>query len=432
MKNNSSQKLKKMKTIQLFIFSGILLISACKQNQTTVLTFTNPIDEPRINEVVEFTFDELEMLIGSFIPDKFPLFISGNDTLVAQFINYQGDSLPEEILIKITLEPKETREVAIQWIKKDDYPEFPVKTSLHFARHEDPSHDLENETRLQTTKTQETSSVFQMEGPAWENEKVGFRNYFDLRNGMDIFGKRTDKMVLMNVGLNEKTSTVGNLNFEESYHELNDWGMDVLKVGNSLGAGAIALEINDSLYKVGDNGYGTYEKLYEGPLRSEFRFSFPDWEANGEIHKITHYVSITAGEYAYKSTLFLQETGDNEYLVTGIVNKHSDSLIQVNAGQNHLAYFTHSQQAEDGSYLAMAIMTPKDQFIAQEATADDGLGITETYTVKMKTQTGNPSTYRFYALWERSDPHFSDPEIIKAILHSDALKMENPVIVSEK
>lgn len=50
-----------------------------------------------------------------------------------------------------------------------------------------------------------------MEGPAGKNDKVGFRNYYDLRNGMDIFGKITDKMVLDTIGLTG------------SYHDLSNW-----------------------------------------------------------------------------------------------------------------------------------------------------------------------------------------------------------------
>ena len=39
-----------------------------------------------------------------------------------------------------------------------------------------------------------------MEGSAWENDLVGFRNYMDQRNGMDIFGKTTPDMVLDQCG----------------------------------------------------------------------------------------------------------------------------------------------------------------------------------------------------------------------------------------
>ena len=47
---------------------------------------------------------------------------------------------------------------------------------------------------------------------------------------MDIFGKIIPDMVLSQVGVDGY----------ESYHEMSDWGMDILKVGKSLGLGSIA------------------------------------------------------------------------------------------------------------------------------------------------------------------------------------------------
>ena len=70
----------------------------------------------------------------------------------------------------------------------------------------------------------------QFEGPGWESDKIGYRLYLDWRNAIDIFGKKTDKMVLQNVGLDGF----------DSYHEMQDWGVDVLKVGDALGIGTLA------------------------------------------------------------------------------------------------------------------------------------------------------------------------------------------------
>lgn len=416
-----------MKSSQKLLLIAMVVMSSCQNN--IVLTFDNPLDIQRENEVIVFTFDELESLIGPFKEGQKPLFISGADTLIAQFINYQGNQLPEEILIEMSISSNASREVTVEWLKEANYPDFPEETSIHFARHQDPDKDLDSAERLQTVKTEETSAVFQMEGPAWENDKVGFRNYFDLRNGMDIFGKRTSEMILSNVGLKEEAASSNRFDFSKSYHELSDWGMDVLKVGNSLGAGAVALEIGDSLYRLGDNGYGTYEKLYEGPLKSEFRFSFPDWRAAGKIRNIVQYISITAGKYCYKSSLFLKENADNASFITGIVNKQAEELISFDAGNEHIAFLTHSRQAEDGNYLGMAILVNKEDLLSSGKTRDEGEGITETYFLKLNTGKGDETIYRFYGFWETTNPDFKDIENIKSIIDRDALKIENPIKV---
>ena len=67
------------------------------------------------------------------------------------------------------------------------------------------------------------------EGIGWENGYVAYRMYFDGRLVSDIFGKQVTDPVL------SKIDAYG------SYHELAPWGMDVLKVGPSLGLGGIGL-----------------------------------------------------------------------------------------------------------------------------------------------------------------------------------------------
>jgi len=428
-----------MKNYLFFLLISAVLLSSCNPNKSITLVFTNPTDFPRENEVIALTYGEVEELIGPFKQDQWPLFISGPDTLTTQFIDYRGDALPEEILLEISLSENESKEINVLWVDESQYPEFPRKTSIHFARLGDPSEDLDTATRVQTVKTEQTSVIYQMEGPGWENDKVGFRNYFDLRNGMDIFGKKTPALLLMNVGLNNPSGVSQNFDFTGSYHEPADWGMDILKVGNSLGAGAIALETGDSLYRIGDNGKGTYKKLYEGPLRSEFIFSFPEWEAAGKVRNISQYISITANQYCYKSTLSLADDEPDATFITGVVNMHSHELIRTEPGNDHLAFITLDKQAEDGNYLGMAIMVERDQFIAWDQTSglassiSDAQGnITDTYYVKLKTEPGHPSQYRFYAFWETTDPGFKDLETIKSILEHDALVIENPLVIAEK
>ncbi len=72
--------------------------------------------------------------------------------------------------------------------------------------------------------------IAQAESVSWENDKIGFRNYFDCRNVKDLFGKLKPDMIIDKIGTPESPS----------YHELSDWGMDVLHCGSSLGSGGLA------------------------------------------------------------------------------------------------------------------------------------------------------------------------------------------------
>ena len=73
------------------------------------------------------------------------------------------------------------------------------------------------------------------EGPGWESNKIGYRLYLDWRNAIDIFGKKTEAMVLPKVGLDGF----------DSYHEMSDWGSDILKAGKGIGIGSIDRYLNN-------------------------------------------------------------------------------------------------------------------------------------------------------------------------------------------
>ncbi len=143
-----------------------------------------------------------------------------------------GDGSWDELVFLCDLGTGESRKLIFEPVEPTAYPVFNVRTHLRFCRANEPYDTAWGDLRMKTNDTKFTVPVYQMEGPAWENDIVGFRNYYDARNGIDIYGKRVHEMVLDSVGVKGR-----------DYHELADWGMDILKVGNSLGAGAIAIGI---------------------------------------------------------------------------------------------------------------------------------------------------------------------------------------------
>jgi len=78
------------------------------------------------------------------------------------------------------------------------------------------------------------------EGPGWESDRVAYRLYLDGRNAVDIFGKRQPSLILHYVGRGD------------DYHAMAEWGMDILKVGNSLGAGGFGVMRGAEAVQIGD------------------------------------------------------------------------------------------------------------------------------------------------------------------------------------
>ncbi len=428
----STFKINSMKSrlFQLFITGIIIMLASCSGKENLTARFFNPLDIALQEEVVTISAEAYTDSIGIIPKGKLPVFVSEGDTLPSQCLDFDNDGKSDQVLVLVSMPAKSSKKVEISYVSKDKYPAFKARTNIRFARHVKNATELDTATRAQTADTEVTSTIFQMEGPAWENDKVGFRNYFDLRNGMDIFGKQTPEMVLDSVGLNRRIEMGNGQVVGASYHDISTWGMDVLKVANSLGAGSVALLSDDSLYRIGDNGYGTFKRLYEGPLQSQFLFSFPGWKAGNQRHNISQYVSITAGKYRYKTSLVSGKSGEGLSFVTGIVNKHSDSLYVEKISDQYTLLLTHAVQSEDTAMLSMALLIPTEELEKYGRTRDTGEGITETFYARLKTNSGVPVTYWFYSFWATGEPAFEDLQNVLAVIRKDVSMMEHPVSIS--
>jgi len=342
----------------------------------------------------------LKDLTGEYIP--------------CQADDIDGDGQWDELFGLTNLDASAHITVLIAFVTPDAYPKFPNRTNLHLGDAENGYRELNVAERLEGVSyhnyTDRTSAAFQMEGPAWENDRVGFRNYMDQRNGMDIFGKTTSEMVLSKVGIEGAPS----------YHEPGEWGLDILKVGTSLGAGAIGYMYHDSLYRVGDNGSGRYEVEFQGSQRSRFKFTYSDWKVDELSLNVTQHVEIVAGRHYYQGMVVYQGTEDTLLLVPGIVNMNSERLHVLKLDEQYTALLTHDRQSEDSSFLAMALMVPTGYLVSTGETRDEGEGIIQTYYALLEANPGEQVSYRFYALWEGEDPKWASLEEIKDYLQTEA------------
>lgn len=398
-----------IKIIFIILASHICLFNF---SQAQKIILNNPSNQALAKEVLLIQRSDLEKKIQ--IPEgKFPQLMiakSTNSEIFSQIDDLNGDGKWDELLIQVDIAPKSKLELSLQWLDKQK--NYPQQTNIRMAKVIEMGKTYEEQSRvkrIQGGNTKVTTANFQMEGPGWENDKVAFRNYLDERNGFDIFGKKTEAMVLDKVGINE------------DYHKLQSWGMDILKVGNSLGAGAPAIWHKDSLYRVTAPQGAYFELLKEGPLRSTFNLTFDQIQIDNQLVKITHQVSITAGKYAYTSKISSQGLPTGATLATGIVKLHSDSLYVSKAGKK-MIFLTHDKQAFEGEYLGMAIVTNKKNYIKWLQQPEKGKGIVSTFALVLQGNDQKPLTYDFYAGWERSNAKFAQRNYFEQYIKSQIEK----------
>jgi hypothetical protein len=159
------------------------------------------------------------------------------------------------------------------------------------------------------------SYYLRYEGPGWENDLIGYRLYLDWRNGIDVFAKTGTKPALAGVGQDGY----------DSYHELADWGADVLKVGPSLGLGALGRLEGEEVIHFQEVDNTSWTLLGDNKLSANFNVNYQGWSvANKKVDVSTDY-TINAGDPTTLVKVNLSEPIDN--LVTGLVNHPNTHFI---------------------------------------------------------------------------------------------------------
>lgn len=398
------------KTI-LFLFFISVLFTGCNPPQQGYEISSEVV---LVDKAVVLSYEEVNSYLAEDIGGKYIVVVDANaNKLPSQCDDLDKDGQWDELAFLVNLDAGETKTVYFQAVPEGEVPDYPKRTNIRFGYAEEPFAEVTAEERLESADSPTTSENFQMEGPAWENDLVAFRNYYDARNGIDIFGKVTNEMVLDSAGIRG-----------QNYHEMDDWGMDILKVGNSLGAGAIGIRVDDEVTRIGPTEKGTYEFITEGPVRAILKLKYFDVAVGERSYDIVHNISIYAGDLFYRSHVTVDGLQGDEELVTGIVNMEQiDAFPLKTNGYQIIA--SHGNQGYLGEVLGMAIIVPGDDFVGTWAAPDKGDGIINTHMVAIELNEGQSAEFYFFSGWEYQNEGFKTLEYFQEELEKATLKMAN-------
>lgn len=420
----------------LIVFLSLTFLGCKTTKQAGVkqylLNITNPSAIERADELVVLTRATIEEKMGPLSKEKFVAVSAENRPVPVQFDDVNADGIWDEAVFLFKFKPNErvlftlteTTTLAsggdarahVRMRRKNENNSFgPLLNKVTVPGNTAP-----------TDFSKQQLPLYLTEGPAWENDKVAFRLYMDTRNTKDIYGKTTHKMMMDTVG----ADTIN------SYHDLSDWGMDILAVGKSLGAGSLALLIpkaggKDTLVRLGGAHVGgvTYEKIADGPLRGIFRMTYGNWSVLEGMSPITvtEEISIWGGKYFYESKVSVSDAPAGTKLVTGVVNLKSKKAHELSLTDCKVLY-TYDNQSENKDKLGMSVIVRNNQFAGFGKTPNAGSDVLNTYTVTLPISAA-PSEFRFYSGWELSDLLFTKEESFKIFLASEAVKYSQPLVL---
>lgn len=382
------------------------------------ITVKNPLDANRTNVLVTLKSKDLKKQHPSFNKDAF-IVTDGSKELESQWSTNGQEEALKFLLEEIAA--KTSKEITIKYSQegnfKKDYPkrtqaELSHKTGGKFENRVYKGGTFQNVDSLRVPDEHTDHSFFiRYEGPGWESDKVGYRYYLDWRNAIDVFGKKTGETVLQKVGQDGF----------DSYHEMRDWGMDVLKVGKALGVGSLAYFHSGKANRVDQTDSVVVVIRENGNIYSEIETQYYGWEVAGQKLDLKSELNIHAGSRLTRHEIQI-EKGNPEHLSTGIGKDKSVKVFSDKGTGKSWGYLaSYGKQSLNDDDLGLAVLFPPRDFI----------GFNEdqfSHVVNLKPS-DNQIEYYFLAAWVLEPEGIKNEKEFIEYLQKTAKELANPLEV---
>jgi Domain of unknown function (DUF4861) len=347
--------------------------------------------------------------------------LAGTNELASQANDIDGNGSAEQIICVADFAPNETKALTVRYAKSGaqsrEYPkrtqaELSYKVGGKFVNRKYEGGTFQNVQFLRVPPEHTDHSWYiRYEGPGWESDKIGYRFYLDWRNAADLFGKKVPDMVLQNVGQDGF----------DSYHEMSDWGMDILKVGESLGIGSLAMWHDNKANRVAQTDSVTCAIVANGPVQSQIQTKYFGWKIGPGSYNVVSNLSITAGSRLTRHDVEI--LGDPENLCTGIVKLDSTTLLSSPAASEGWAYLaTYGKQSLANDSLGMAVLYRKNDLME---VSEDQL----SHVVVLRPANGR-LTYYFLGAWEQEPNGIKTAEEFKTYLEQTVAELNAPMVIT--
>ena len=258
---------------------------------------------------------------------------------------------------------------------------------------------------------------------AWENDRGAYRVYGpalqksgEKSYGIDVWSKNTPELVVEQrywiedvvmmpavERLRKENRQQGDSLYRQfSYHHDHGRGMDLYKVGATLGCGTPALLDGDQL--VYPYCFKDYEVLDNGPLRTTVLLNYQKTAYRGDSITEHRIISLDKGSNFNRMTVWYTSLKQPSQLASGVVI-HSEDKESVVLGKDYVAYADPTDNPRvNNCQLFVATLYPKGNVVtskklfAQPSSGNEGhaLGILDGYK-------GERFTYYFGSAWSKND-----------------------------
>jgi hypothetical protein len=217
-------------------------------------------------------------------------------------------------------------------------------------------------------------------------------------------------MVLQNVGLDGF----------DSYHELQPWGMDVMKVGKSLGLGTFGIFNEGHAIRVDKTDSVTSRIIENGSVYSSILTNYSGWQVGARKMDVQSRLTIHAGTRLTHQLINIKNGA--EIFCTGLVKDTVTHLFQNKGDATHYGYIaTYGKQSLNKDNLGLAVFFRAADF--NNFTEDEF-----SHVVTIKNNNGKVD-YFFMAAWQLEPEGITNEKQFVDYLNATAVELANPVKV---
>lgn len=408
--------------IKSFVFFFCIFLSIVVFGQTSTKIDVRNLTDNKIQDyIAEIPLGKLKLSLGNYfatngreiVPVEISTDIKGNQTLI----------FPVSLIRE--------KENKLFEIKRGDAVRYPKRTYAEL------SHKIGGELKDNGGKRKNDDTGFswvkpnyikvsgnfkdhayyiKYEGPGWESDMVAFRFYLDQRNAIDVFGKKTPGIILPQVGID---------NYENYHRPVNDWGVDQMEVGKSLGIGSIAFWDGEKAIRVEKRDSAECYVQTDGKIRSQVMTTYYGWNTNGNKRNLKSLISIDAGSRASHMELLVEGKIDN--LATGFIKKNNTELMIKNDKNGQWSYIASwgrqsmKDQYQESNMMGLAVFVRTKQL--KEITEDES-----NHIVVLNPENGYIDYY-FMPVWEFDWKPIANKADFQRCIDEMLVKLNNPVII---
>lgn len=408
--------------LTILFISSIIFAQGKKQFnffEQVNLTVSNQSELSLVDALISVNKDKILKAENDFNSKAFIVY--ENDKEIPSQIYKNGDTF--DLVFVSDFAPSQQKEFVVKYLKEGtiikEYPsrtyaELAMKFNAVFKDKKFNGDRFENFSKVIVPKIHtDHNALFKYEGPGWESELVGYRFYIDWRNATDIFGKKENQLVLKEVGVNDVTAS------NDSYHEMQDWGMDVFKVGNTLGIGSIGMMNGNKIEMVSDREQVTCEIVNNGPVVSDIITEYYGWMVGNNKFNLTSRLSIAAGSRVTNVSLNIKGNADN--IVTGLAKHENTDFLKSNSDGNWQYIALYGKQSLANDNLGIVLFYDKSNL------KKDGEDDLNYYVVLNPVD--QKVNYMFAAAWEKEMNGIKNKEEFIKYINDELIKLNTPLSI---